>query len=74
MNVGELIELLSDMPEDTDVFMPFTDNSLITACYAKSGPILLDIEEEKRRIVFLVMPCQCDTDGEVEIDIDQNLN
>lgn len=74
MNVGELIELLSDLPDDTDVFLPFTDNSLITACASKSGPMLLDVLEEERRVVFLIMPCHCDSEGEVEIDIDQNLN
>jgi len=73
MTVGELKELINDLPEDMEVFMPLGEDALITACYSKSNVFGWEVDGEIERDIFLIVPCSCHH-NDLPIDLETNPN
>lgn len=72
MTVSELKEMLADLPDHMDVFMPHGDKDIITVC-RESGVIKADTEETGEVELLLLIPCTCNID-DVPIDLEVNPN
>ena len=74
MTVGELKELIEDLPEDMDVFMPLGEDALVTVCYSNSDIHSLDAPGEPQRDILLLLPCTCAHDDDLPIDLETHPN
>lgn len=59
MKVSELKELLAEAPDDMDVFMAMDSGDLVTACYANSDIVEVEMIGEPKQAIFLLIPCTC---------------
>ena len=79
MTVKELRRLLTGLPPTMNVVLQAGEETLITACYEKSGLVKIDIIDEfdedkfETTEVLLLLPCGCPEDHNL-LDKEINLN
>lgn len=71
MKVWELKELLSDVDDEMDVFMPFGEKDIIPAC-RQSDVITIEFDDGEVE-ALLIIPCTCNVeDAPIDIEINEN--
>lgn len=60
MTVGELKEILADIPDDFDIAMNDGNESLVPICHTDSHVTQIQFNDTKEKIfVFILCPCSC---------------
>lgn len=61
MTVGELKDILEDIPDEYDIAMDNGIESLVPICHTDSGVVKIQFNDTKEKIfVFVLAPCSCD--------------
>ena len=60
MTVGEIKEILQEIPDEFDIAMDCDGESLIPICRTDSGVVQIQFNDNKKKIfVFILCPCSC---------------
>lgn len=60
MTVGELKEMLQEIPDQFDIAMDCGDDNLTPICHTDSGVIQVEFNDNKKKIfIFVLAPCSC---------------
>ena len=60
MTVGEIREMLADVPDEYDIAMDDGSDSLMPICHTDSGLIEVQFNDTKKKIfIFVLCPCFC---------------
>lgn len=78
MTVGQMEELIKDLPKDMEMIMPTGGDTFTTVCFEQSGIIgmgyLNEEEEEEVEEMFVLRPCTCEVDDLPVVPQEQILN
>lgn len=60
MTVGEIKEILADIPDEFDIAMDDGNESLMPICHTDSGVVQIQFNDNKKKVfVFVLCPCSC---------------